>query len=98
MGWCAHKFLFGNRRFVGRDSALRPRRLIAQGVTLIIQPTPKRSSNIPKRGDQNVLLSGMVTLPPFANAAKARSASPSVATESESEKPSKLGFSVEQPS
>src|SRR5439155_24289349 len=69
-----------------------------EGATLIIHPIPNRSSSMPKRGDQKVFVSGIFTCPPLANALKARSASDSVATESESEKPSKLTLSVEQPS
>jgi len=36
------------------------------GVTVIIQPMPKWSSTIPKRGDQNVFVSGIRTRPPSA--------------------------------
>src|SRR5204862_8142527 len=68
------------------------------GITLIIQPTPKRSVTMPNRGDQKVLVSGIRTCPPSFSAAKARSASASLGTEREREKPSKLGFSAEQPS
>ena len=32
-----------------------------QAMTVIIQPRPKRSVSMPKRGDQNVLVSGMIT-------------------------------------
>ena len=32
-----------------------------QGATLIIQPTPKRSASMPKRGDQKVFVSGIRT-------------------------------------
>src|SRR5207245_9177852 len=45
---------------------------------------------MPKRGDQNVLVSGIRTWPRAASTAKARSASASVGTASESEKPPKL--------
>ena len=65
---------------------------------MIIQPTPKRSSSMPKRGDQNVFANGIRTCPPSANAAKTRSASASLGTVSDREKPWKLGFSEEEPS
>src|SRR6266404_4993651 len=60
------------------------------GGTLPIQPMPKRSVTMPKRGDQNVFVSGMRTCPPSCSAAKARSASLSFGTDSEREKPWKL--------
>src|SRR5512143_12003 len=48
------------------------------GATLIIQPIPNRSSSIPKRGDQNVFVSGILIFAPSANALKALSASASL--------------------
>src|SRR5579864_9311848 len=69
-----------------------------EASTLTIQPMPNRSSTMPKRGDQKVLFNGISTLPPAERAAKARSASASLATERAREKPSNLGLSVEQPS
>src|SRR5690242_16178848 len=66
--------------------------------TLTIQPMPKRSATIPKRGDQKVFVSGIRTSPPSARAAKTRSASLSVGTDIAREKPWKLGFSREHPS
>lgn len=57
------------------------------GATPIIHPTPKRSSNIPNRGDQNVLLSGIFTCPPCDKAANTRSASLSLGTDRDREKP-----------
>jgi hypothetical protein len=58
-----------------------------EGATAIIHPIPNRSSTMPKRGDQNVFVSGIFTCPASANALKARSASASFGTESEREKP-----------
>src|SRR5262249_34665512 len=43
-------------------------------ATLTIQQTPNRSSTMPKRGDQNVLASGIVTWPPSESAANTLSA------------------------
>src|SRR4051812_9130005 len=72
--------------------------LCPEVITVIIQPTPNLSVTMPKRGDQKVFIRGMPILPPSANALKIPSTSASVETASESEKPSNLGFSVEQPS
>src|ERR1700674_544525 len=41
-----------------------PPYLCSPGIKLIIQPIPKRSVTIPKRGDQKVFASGMRTCPP----------------------------------
>jgi hypothetical protein len=51
-------------------SAFPPAYFCAAGTTLIIQPIPKRSSSMPKRGDQNVLVRGMRTWPPSESALK----------------------------
>ena len=58
--------------------------------TITIQLTPNVSVTMPKHGDQKVLPSGMVTLPPLLSALNARWASASVGTESESENPAKF--------
>src|SRR5215510_15135786 len=57
------------------------------GATLTIQPTPKRSATMPKRGDQKVLPIGICTWPPWDRAANLRSASASFDVVSEREKP-----------
>src|SRR5262245_53326398 len=60
-----------------------------QCVTLIIQPTPKRSVTMPKHGDQKVLPSGICTCPPSASAANFRPASASLAAVTDNENPLK---------
>ena len=45
------------------------------GATVIIQPIPKRSVTMPKRGEKNVLPIGIWIWPSLASASKARSAS-----------------------
>src|SRR6185295_1413976 len=47
------------------------------GSTIIIQLTPNLSASIPKRGEKNVLVSGIVIFPPADNALNRRSASAS---------------------
>ena len=41
-------------------------------ATITIHETPKRSATIPKRGEKNVLVSGICTCPPSASAANRR--------------------------
>jgi hypothetical protein len=65
---------------------------------LTIQPIPKRSSSMPKLGDQKVRVRGILTCPPSAKAVKTRLASAWLGTATEREKPWKVGFSAEQPS
>src|SRR5262249_48523182 len=76
----------------------RPRLFYRGGCTITIQPTPKRSATMPKRGEKNVLVSGTCTLPPSPSALKARSASASFATVSDRLKPWKFGFPWQRPS
>src|SRR5919108_548020 len=62
-----------------------------QGATTIIHGTPKRSATMPKREEKKVLVNGICTCPPSARAANSRSASASLGTVSDSEKPWKFG-------
>src|SRR5262249_44474338 len=68
------------------------------GSTMIIQFTPNLSATIPKRGEKNVLVSGIVTFPPFDSALNKRSASASSLASSESAKPLKSGWPLFSPS
>src|SRR6185503_250490 len=56
--------------------------------TMIIQPMPNLSVNMPNLGEKKVFISGILTWPPSDKALHARSASASEETTSESEKPS----------
>src|SRR5258706_5236057 len=71
---------------------------LVHAARLIIQPTPKRSVSIPKRGDQNVLASGICTCPPSASAANIRSAWAASVTVRDSENPWKPGCPEQVPS
>src|SRR5215470_6904144 len=68
------------------------------GSTMTIQFTPNLSCVIPKRGEKNVLSSGMMTVPPSDNPLKRRSASAASLASTESAKPSNLGLPVLRPS
>src|SRR5437773_10665321 len=59
----------------------------SRGSTWTIHDTPKRSATIPKRGEKKVLTSGCCTWPPLPSTENTRSASASVGTVNESEKP-----------
>ena len=59
---------------------------------MTIHDTPKRSATMPKREEKNVLFNGICTCPPSASLANNRSASASLGTVSDSEKPWKFGF------
>src|ERR1041384_348254 len=67
-------------------------------ATMTIQPMPNLSVSMPNFGEKNVLVSGMVTLPPLDNAAKVLSASPSSLAVTVSEKPLKSGLPLAMPS
>src|SRR5579884_258677 len=72
--------------------------LVYRGLcTLTIQPMPNLSVSIPKHGDQNVLVSGIITDPPAESALNARLASSSVGTDNARRKPSNFAPSS-QPS
>src|SRR5262245_37099105 len=68
------------------------------GSTMIIQFTPNLSASIPKRGEKNVLVIGIVTFPPDDRALNRRSASASSLASSESAKPLKSGWPLFSPS
>ena len=58
-----------------------------QTATMTIHDTPNRSVAMPKRGEKKVLVNGICTCPPLANAANTRSASASLGMVIESENP-----------
>src|SRR5215475_10478961 len=70
----------------------------AAGITTTIHDTPKRSSSMPKRGEKNVLPSGILTLPPLLSPLNARSASASLLTWIESVTPPNGVLSAQSPS
>src|SRR5262249_37166342 len=90
-------FAISNFKFQISNLKSQPRAAYIFPGTLTIQLMPNLSVTIPKHGDQKVFASGIVTLPPSLNAAKARLASASSVTANESEKPLKFSASP-QPS
>ena len=68
------------------------------GSAITIQPMPKRSATMPKRGEKNVLPSGICTCPPSASALNMRSASASSLAETDSAKPWNIGLPWARPS
>ena len=65
---------------------------------MTIHDTPKRSATMPKRGEKKVLFIGICTCPPSPSAANSRSASGSVLTVIDREKPWKSGLPLQWPS